>query len=165
LLQFVALALFLIEEELHNQVLCCCRNRVSAHRPAAHACRACAYAGHSDLFRGRTIPAVRCPMARVLRAKRHTEGYYRQTQCGGQFRFGGTIANSGVWKREFPRGQQTPEAIAAIEKAGVEKWAADHESGREQSGVKRVDKKRGDRQRVRAIFKLRHRRRLLLGMY
>jgi tripartite-type tricarboxylate transporter receptor subunit TctC len=48
----------------------------------------------------------------------------------------------------FRRDQQTPEAIAAIEKAGVEEWVADHESGREQSGAKRVGKKFGDRQRV-----------------
>jgi hypothetical protein len=95
-------------------------------------------------------------MARALRAKRYTKGYYRLTQRV-------VTSDSAVDRQEFgsesfPRDQQTPEAIAAIGKAGVEKWVADHESGREQSGVKRAGKKWGDRQRVRAIFET-------LGMY
>jgi hypothetical protein len=107
----------------------CSSNRFSDHLPAAHACRACVYAGHSDL-RGRTIPAIRCLNA-VVTSDSAVRSRIQEFGSGS-----------------FRRDQQTPEAIAAIEKAGVEEWVADHESGRKQSGAKRVGKKFGDRQRV-----------------
>ena len=85
--------------------------------------------------RGARIPTVdeaglpgfsRFDLARALGAQGHAEGHHRQAQCRGRGgawpirRCAQRLADLG---HEIPpREQQTPEALAAFQKAEIEKW-------------------------------------------
>ena len=82
-------------------------------------------AGHSDRGRDRRARPLYVRLVRLLGAKGHAEGYHREAQR----RDGGGAGRPAIQKRftelgldVAPRAQQTPEGLAAFQKAEIEKW-------------------------------------------
>ena len=83
-------------------------------------------AGHPDLGRERRAGTLHVGLVRLLRAQGHAEGRRRQAQR----RDGAGAGRSGGARRKFAelgldvasREQQTPEGLAAFQKAEIEKW-------------------------------------------
>ena len=64
-------------------------------------------------------------LVRLLGAEGHAEGRHRQTQrrdSGGAGRSGDPEAFTELGLDVAPRAQQTPEGLAAFQKAEIEKW-------------------------------------------
>ena len=82
-------------------------------------------AGDPDRGRGRPARVSHLELAGVLCAQGHADGGRRQAQCrdrGGVGRSGGARAARRSRAGDSPREQQTPEALAACQKAEIEKW-------------------------------------------
>jgi len=71
------------------------------------------------------IPGLICPAGSASGRRGNAKGYHRQTQCRdnrGAGRSSHPEALHGVGARRRPRAQQTPEGLAAFQKAEIEKW-------------------------------------------
>ena len=83
-------------------------------------------AGHSDLGRDRRAGPLYVRLVRLLRAQGHAEGRDRQAQrrdVAGAGRSGGQGAlHRARSRRGVAREQQTPEGLAAFQKAEIDKW-------------------------------------------
>ena len=65
--------------------------------------------------------AVRVLLARPMGSQGHAQGYYRQAPCRTRGHLGGQRLTD-VGQEIWPRDKQTPEALAAQQRAEIEKW-------------------------------------------